>query len=121
MKLIQLHSAEQAITNLSAFISNHASSLNYVCTVAAFFLACAFPEFASAQSSGGTLAASATTALNYIKTGVYFILIVAVLGSAVAAAFGRMEWATVGRVLIGCVVAGMATEVVDGLSNLKSQ
>jgi hypothetical protein len=77
------------------------------------------PDLALAQSSG-TLSTNATTAVNYIKTGVYFILIVAVLGSAVAAAFGRMEWATVGRVLIGCVVAGLATEVVNGLSGLRS-
>jgi TrbC/VIRB2 pilin len=121
MKSILVNNFERTLAVVCERIVNHAGWLSSMGTVIALILACAVPELASAQTSGGTLAASATTAVNYIKTGVYFILIVAVLGSAVAAAFGRMEWATVGRVLVGCVVAGMATEVVDGLSNLKGQ
>lgn len=121
---MNLNSKIHIDAKIAAFFAlaiKHASSLNLLCSMAVVLLVSLSPELGFAQSSGGSLSASATTAVNYIKTGVYFILIVAVLGSAVAAAFGRMEWATVGRVLIGCVVAGMATEVVDGLSNLKGQ
>lgn len=57
----------------------------------------------------------ATEAVTAIKTGVKFILVVAVLGSGVLAAFGRMSWTTVGQVLIGSIIAGLATEVVDAL------
>ncbi len=105
---------------LADLCATHLPRMQLICTLAMLGACCLYPGLALAQSSG-SLSASATTAVNYIKTGVYFILIVAVLGSAVAAAFGRMEWATVGRVLIGCVVAGLATEVVDGLSGLKGQ
>lgn len=57
----------------------------------------------------------ATTALDWIKRGVYFLLIVAVLGAGVLAAFGRISWLTVGQVLIGAIIAGVATAVVDAL------
>lgn len=76
------------------------------------------PQLAFAQGVG-TLCTNANTALNWIEIGVYFILIVAVLGSAVAAAFGRMEWATVGRILVGCIVAGVATAVVQALTGMN--
>lgn len=71
-----------------------------------------FPELALAQN---ILDEKANTALDWIKSAVYFILIVAVLGSGVLAAFGRMSWATVGQVLVGAIVAGLATAVVDAL------
>jgi len=57
----------------------------------------------------------AQEALDAIQAGVKFILIVAVLGSGVLAAFGRMSWTTVGQVLIGSIIAGLATEVVAAL------
>ena len=69
------------------------------------------PQFAFAQDIG----AKAKQALDWIKTAVHTILVVSVIGSGVLAAFGRMSWATVGQVLIGAVVAGVATEVVDAL------
>lgn len=69
------------------------------------------PEWAFAQD----LAGKADKALEWIKTGVHTILIVAVIGSGVLAAFGRMSWSTVGQVLVGAIVAGVATEVVDAL------
>jgi type IV secretory pathway VirB2 component (pilin) len=69
------------------------------------------PEWAFAQE----LAAKAEKALEWIKTGVHTILVVSVIGSGVLAAFGRMSWSTVGQVLVGAIVAGVATEVVDAL------
>jgi type IV secretory pathway VirB2 component (pilin) len=81
-------------------------------------VACAFvlglmlaqPVFAQLDISS-----KATTAVEAIKTGVKFVLIVAVMGSGVLAAFGRMSWTTVGQVLIGSIIAGLATEVVSAL------
>jgi type IV secretory pathway VirB2 component (pilin) len=73
-------------------------------------LVLAQPAFAQLDVSG-----KATEAVTAIKTGVKFILVVAVLGSGVLAAFGRMSWTTVGQVLVGSIIAGMATEVVDAL------
>lgn len=73
------------------------------------------PSFAIAQDAAAQLKTQANSALSWLWTAVYFILVVAVLGSGVLAAFGRMEWRTVGQVLIGCVVAGMAVAVVQGL------
>jgi type IV secretory pathway VirB2 component (pilin) len=69
------------------------------------------PEWAFAQD----LAGKADKALEWIKTGVHTILVVSVIGSGVLAAFGRMSWSTVGQVLVGAIVAGVATEVVDAL------
>lgn len=70
------------------------------------------PDMAMAQS---IIDEKADSALAWIRRAVYFILVVAVLGSGVLAAFGRMSWATVGQVLIGAIVAGVATEVVSAL------
>lgn len=70
------------------------------------------PEVAMAQS---IIDEKADSALAWIRRAVYFILVVAVLGSGVLAAFGRLSWATVGQVLIGAIVAGVATEVVSAL------
>lgn len=83
-------------------------------TLTALFvlLAMVMPEVAMAQS---IIDEKADSALKWIKRAVYFILVVAVLGSGVMAAFGRMSWATVGQVLIGAIVAGLATEVVSAL------
>lgn len=72
-------------------------------------------EWAFAQAAGGGLQGKADTALQWIKTAVYTILVVAVMGSGVMAAFGRMSWSTVGQVIVGAIVAGMATEVVTAL------
>ena len=76
------------------------------------------PQLAFGQGVG-TLCTNANNALQWVEIGVYFILIVAVLGSSVAAAFGRMEWATVGRILIGCIIAGVATAVVQALTGMN--
>lgn len=76
------------------------------------FAMSAFPESAYAQD---IISEKAESAMEWIKTAVYFILVVAVLGSGVMASFGRMSWATVGQVLVGAIVAGLATEVVDAL------
>jgi len=73
------------------------------------------PGVAMAQSGDDIIGDKADTALDWIKRGVYFILVVAVLGAGVMAAFGRMSWKTVGQVLIGAIVAGVATAVVDAL------
>jgi type IV secretory pathway VirB2 component (pilin) len=73
-----------------------------------------FPEFAFAQDLG-ELTSKSNSAVSWIKTAVHAILVVSVIGSGVMAAFGRMSWATVGQVIIGAVVAGLATEVVDAL------
>ena len=78
------------------------------------------PQLALAQAGGvGTLCANANSALQWIEIGVYFILVVAVLGAAVAASFGRMEWMTVGKILIGCIICGIAVPVVTALSGLN--
>jgi type IV secretory pathway VirB2 component (pilin) len=74
------------------------------------------PQLAFAQDGGGgTLSGKADKALEWIKTAVQTILVVSVMGSGVLAAFGRMSWSTVGQVLIGAIVAGMASEVVTAL------
>jgi type IV secretory pathway VirB2 component (pilin) len=69
------------------------------------------PELAHAKD----LADGAEKALEWIKTAVQTILVVSVMGSGVLAAFGRMSWSTVGQVLVGAIVAGMASEVVEAL------
>lgn len=69
-----------------------------------------FPSYAQ-----DIIGEKASTAVEWIKRGVYFILVIAVIGSGVLAAFGRMSWATVGQVLVGAIIAGLATEVVDAL------
>jgi len=79
------------------------------------------PAFAQSGSGASSqLASKGTDALGFIQVAAYFILVVAVIGSGIAAAFGRMEWATVGRVLIGAIVVGLAVTVVQGLSGLSS-
>jgi type IV secretory pathway VirB2 component (pilin) len=86
----------------------HAARLGLVAALMALVLA--QPAFAQLN-----IEAKATQAVDAIKQGVRFILIVSVMGSGVLAAFGRMSWATVGQVLIGSIIAGLATEVVSAL------
>lgn len=81
-------------------------------TAIVFFAMMFVPELAHAQN---ILDEKADSAMSWIKRAVYFILVVAVMGSGVLAAFGRMSWATVGQVLVGAIVAGLATAVVDAL------
>lgn len=81
-------------------------------TLIAGLLMLVVPEIAMAQN---ILDQKADEAMTWIRRAVYFILVVAVLGSGVLAAFGRMSWATVGQVLVGAIVAGLATEVVAAL------
>jgi len=83
-----------------------------------FALCIVFPDGALAFADSGAaqqLGDKAETALGFIKTAVYFILVVAVIGSGVMAAFGRLSWMTVGTVLAGAVIAGIGAEVVDAL------
>jgi type IV secretory pathway VirB2 component (pilin) len=74
-----------------------------------------YPEMAFAQADLADLSSKSNDAVSWIKTAVHAILVVSVIGSGVMAAFGRMSWSTVGQVIIGAVVAGLATEVVDAL------
>lgn len=78
------------------------------------------PHLAAAQVAGGMdqLCTNAQQAVKWVFVGIYFILVVAVGGAAVAASFGRLEWAVVGRILVGCIVAGLAVALVQALSGL---
>lgn len=96
----------------SNWLQRNTVAFTLVMTAVVFAVMAFFPETVMAQ---GIIDGKATTAMNWIKRAVYFILTVAVIGSGVLAAFGRMSWATVGQVLIGAIVAGVATEVVDAL------
>jgi type IV secretory pathway VirB2 component (pilin) len=88
--------------------------LAYSLVFAAIAFLLFYPDFALAQDLGD-LTTKSNSAVSWIKTAVHAILVVSVIGSGVLAAFGRMSWATVGQVIIGAVVAGLATEVVDAL------
>jgi hypothetical protein len=81
----------------------------------------AAPHLAVAQALGGMdqLCTNAQQAVKWVFVGIYFILVVAVGGAAVAASFGRLEWAVVGRILVGCIVAGLAVALVQALSGLS--
>lgn len=81
----------------------------------------AAPHLAAAQAAGGMdqLCTNAQQAVKWVFVGIYFILVVAVGGAAVAASFGRLEWAVVGRILVGCIVAGLAVALVQALSGLS--
>src|ERR1700743_785349 len=96
-----------------SFMRRPAVQTALMLAIAVFIVAA--PEWAFAQAGGGGLQGKADKAMEWVKTAVYTILVVAVMGSGVLAAFGRMSWATVGQVLVGAIVAGMATEVVDAL------
>lgn len=111
-------SAEVAIMKMVDGAAQATRVLSWVVMLGIVAVSAFAPHLALAQAAGGGLnglCTQANNAIGWIQTGVYFILVVAVLGSGVAAAFGRMEWATVGRILIGCIVAGLATALVGAL------
>lgn len=96
----------------NGFLQRNQVYLTLALTAVFVLVMLVMPEMAMAQN---IIDEKADTALEWIKRGVYFILVVAVMGSGVLAAFGRMSWATVGQVLIGAIIAGIATAVVDAL------
>ncbi|BDU18561.1 TrbC/VirB2 family protein [Dyella sp. GSA-30] len=98
-----------AMPRILAIASRPSTQLLLMVALVATVIFC--PELAFAQDIG----AKADKAVEWIKTAVQSILVVAVLGSGVLAAFGRMSWVTVGQVLVGAIVAGLATEVVNAL------
>ena len=108
-----------ASTRLAACASVLARNTGYlrlIICIAVMALSAMSPHLALAQAAGGMdLCTKANSALTWIKEGVFFILVVAVLGSGVMASFGRMSWVTVGQVLVGAIVAGLATEVITAL------
>ena len=99
-------------TRVTDWLSRNRGTVTF--TLGAMFAVTMFamPEVAMAQS---IIDEKADSALQWIRRAVYFILVVSVLGSGVLASFGRMSWATVGQVLVGAIVAGVATEVVSAL------
>jgi len=78
--------------------------------LAAFVFA---PE--TAHAAAGQLTDKAKQAYKWLQIAVAFILGVAVLGSGVLAAFGAISWKTVGQIIVGCIVAGLAAAVVTAL------
>ncbi len=104
--------AMQRVNRVSDMLDRNRGTFMFVMTVVLAAAMLLVPDLAYAQS---IIDEKADSALAWIRRAVYFILVVAVLGSGVLAAFGRMSWATVGQVLIGAIVAGVATEVVGAL------
>lgn len=118
MKKIDDRALEQKVMRVVDGVERYTPAVSWVMMLGALALSIFVPQVAFAQGGGaglGNLCSNAQNAIGWIQTGVYFILVVAVLGSGVAAAFGRMEWATVGRILIGCIVAGLAAALVGVL------
>ena len=108
--------ASTRLASCGLFLQRNAGYLPLMLSVTFMMCSAVMPHLAFAQDAGGMdLCTKANDALTWIKEGVFFILIVAVMGSGVLAAFGRMSWHTVGQVLIGAIVAGVATEVVTAL------
>lgn len=68
-----------------------------------------------AHAAAGQLQSKGDEAISWIRIAVGVILTIAVMGSGVLAAFGQMSWKTVGQVIVGCIVAGLATAVVTAL------
>jgi type IV secretory pathway VirB2 component (pilin) len=102
--------------NCALFLQRNTGYLRLAMSLSFVLCSAVMPHLGWAQVAGGMdLCSKANSALTWIKEGVFFILVVAVLGSGVMAAFGRMSWATVGQVLIGSILAGLATEVVTAL------
>lgn len=95
-------------------------NVSWMAMLALVVLLAAAPHLTSAQVAGGMdqLCTNAQQAVKWVFVGIYFILVVAVGGAAVAASFGRLEWAVVGRILVGCIVAGLAVALVQALSGL---
>lgn len=104
--------AIQRVNRMTDLLDRHRGYFMLAIALVIGAMLLATPELAFAQS---IIDEKADSALAWIRRAVYFILVVAVLGSGVLAAFGRMSWATVGQVLIGAIVAGVATEVVGAL------
>lgn len=103
------------LDQVNGWMQRHRGHMTLALAAVFVLAAMTMPGLALAQSGDDIIGDKADTALDWIKRGVYFILVVAVLGAGVMAAFGRMSWKTVGQVLIGAIVAGVATAVVDAL------
>ena len=120
--LVSAH-ALQGVADVTAVIERHRSLFFWLAATIGLIVTIFMPHMAFAQSGGSAasqLSSKGNDALSYVKIGAYFILIVAVIGCAILAAFGQMSWSKVGGVLIGCIVVGVAVEVVSGLSGLTS-
>lgn len=102
------------LDQVNAWMHRNRGYMTLALTAVYMLAVVALPGLAMAQDTD-VIGDKATTALDWIKRGVYFVLVVAVLGAGVMAAFGRMSWTTVGQVLIGAIVAGVAAEVVSAL------
>lgn len=112
MNAVALKTIQRRAEKSTSWLQRNSAVFTLTMTAALFVVMSFFPETALAQN---LIDGKAGEAMAWIKRAVYFILTVAVIGSGVLAAFGRMSWATVGQVLIGAIVAGVATEVVDAL------
>lgn len=101
-------------------VDRYARMFAWTAMLALMLVLVAAPHSAVAQAAGGMdqLCTNAQQAVKWVFVGIYFILVVAVGGAAVAASFGRLEWAVVGRILVGCIVAGLAVALVQALSGL---
>jgi TrbC/VIRB2 family pilin len=110
-----MHTLSIATPALSApsFLDRNARLI----AISAFALLALLMLFApdTAHAAAGQLSAKGATAVAWIRIAVGVILTIAVMGSGVMAAFGQMSWKTVGQVLVGCIVAGLATVVVTAL------
>lgn len=72
-----------------------------------------FADPVLAQDAEQRFQQAGQSAFDTIVAAVYWVLAIAVVGSGVAAAFGQMQWMTFGRVVVGCLVAGLAVVIVD--------
>lgn len=112
MNAIALETAVRKMNSVNRWLNRNRGYLTIALSTLVAVSSTLVPATAVAQD---IISDKAESAMEWIKQAVYFILVVAVLGSGVLAAFGRMSWGTVGQVLIGAIVAGLATEVVDAL------
>lgn len=108
-----IHTSNALALRTNGFLDRNARALSMI----AFALVTSIFLFSPtiAHAAAGQLQSKGDSALSWLKIAVGIILTVAVLGSGVLAAFGQMSWKTVGQVLIGCIVAGIAAAVVSGL------
>ncbi len=102
---------------LSAPLTSRSNNLLRVFGFIALALVLAAFVFApeTAHAAAGQLTDKAKEAYKWLQIAVAFILGVAVLGSGVLAAFGAISWKTVGQIIVGCIVAGLAAAVVTAL------
>ena len=96
-----------------SFFDRHARALGWISLAVVALLLLVAPDMAHAAA--GQLQAKGDEAVSWIRIAVGIILTIAVMGSGVLAAFGQMSWKTVGQVVVGCIVAGLATAVVTAL------